>query len=826
MHKINKQQLLFLCSTTVGFFLFYSSYTSKQIQSFITQTASNNFSRKSISVVSPFPEKNFYSYWSGEKRDIFRKVDNYKKLPPGSMNFPKVEISENFYLPPLPITNTIKIIDKESFSAISEQTIVPEISKPKTLRPKYGRLAKILQRKVLSEDLILMNNGKKFSGKIINQNNKEFIIHVIKNKKATNYNLPKKQIQKIYRKIDVENVCKREVKKADSLSLERRILLAEACAQLQQHSLAKKLFEDTIRKFSNNKKPILSFVDYWLDNLEYNNASYWIQKAYSFVVKDIEVERKYAHLLMTLDLNIDFLTTFQKSQNPQDVLEKIAFAVKNKKYKYAQQQLQIISSETSSKYAEGYFYWKAYFEYIDGQFELALKTIENIKESSLWQEKISGIHGAILYLQGNLPAAREALLKSSTPTTLYNLALVYIASNAKEDAQKILDNLEKESIALTHEIACAKAYLSYINGDSSAALDLLEKTLKENPDSFLSHYVAAEIFYKQKNISKAYEHYSTALNFRFSYTPILVRLAEITYRSNNFHDSFVYIKELLKRKDALFTQDTIRIYNLLSQIYIQQKKYTQAKEVLLKSIRISATNIDTLKLFAILANQSGDYNAAVAYLKKVVQVNPKDAYARKYAYEILLNQKSVYWEDTFSRKDNSDIRRGWFEEENNGIVIQLRGSQVFFSGTQRNNNVTQISRKIPAKHFLAISGEITTIAKAYIGIVISSGRSRFFFGKDPDGNIGYGLQKSETVWEWKKVENQIWPKDPVVKIELKRFPGTRTKDNYELYINDILVKKLQMKLSRDLQTGFFGKAEFGIPWSMHADNARIVEIKE
>lgn len=827
MHTINKQQLLFFSSTLIGFFLFYTSYTSKQIELFTTQTTSSNFSQKSTSMPSPFPEKNFYSYWSGEKRYVFRKVDNYKKLPPSTMDFPQVEISENFYLLPLPITKTIKIIAKDSFSAIAEEIVVPELQQQNSSQKEYSRLAKILLSKVLEEDVILMNNGRKFSGKIISENRKEVIIHVVQ--KKTNYNLPKKQIQKISRNIDIENVCKREAKRLSTLSLSQRLQLASACAELQQHSLARTLFSKTIAKFPNEEQAFLSFVDYWLEQLNYDQACHWIEKAHQSFANSLEIERKYAHLLIKLNFDITFLKTFHQSQNPQDVFSKIAYAVQKQDYTEAQRQLQFLSKVTNQDEKEGYWYWKAYLEYIEGKFTLALATSENITKSAKWLQKISSIRGAIFYLQGDLPKAREVLLpyaQQGDLASLYNLALVYFASNAVEDAQKILDNIQQHSVTLSHEVTCAKAYIAYSAGDTSTAIELTEKALKQDAQSFLANYIAAEIHYKQQNVSKSYELYSQALQLRFSFTPVLVRLAEITYRSNNIRDSFVYIEELLKRQDALFADDIIRVYNLLSQIYIREQQYAKAKEILEKSIQVSASNIDTLKLFAILANQSGDYDVAASYLNKVLQINANDDYAKKYAYNIQLNKRSVYWEDTFSRKDSNDVRRGWFEEENNGVVIQLRNSQVFFSGTQRNSRPTQISRKVPEKQFLAISADITTIAKAYVGIVISSGNNRLFFGKDPDNNIGYGLQKSETVWEWENIENTVWPKEPVVRLQIKKLPVKRSKDSYEMYVNGQMVKKLATKLNRDLQTGFFGKADFGIPWSMHIDNARIVELKE
>ncbi|BBM82926.1 tetratricopeptide repeat protein [Candidatus Uabimicrobium amorphum] len=827
MQTINKQQILFFSSTLVGFFLFYTSYTSKQIELFTTRTTSSDFSRKSASMSSPFPERNFYSYWSGKERYVFRKVDNYKKLPPSKMAFPQVEISKNFYLLPLPVAKTIKIIAKDSFSAIEEEIVVPEQQQQSSSEKEYSRLAKILLRKVLKEDVILMNNGKKFSGKIISENRKEVIIHVVQ--KKTNYNLPKKQIQKIYRQIDIENVCKREAKRLASLSLQKRLQLASACAELEQHSLAQTLFKKTLEKFPNEEQAFLGFVDYWLENLNYEQASHWIEKAHQSFKNSLEIERKYAQLLSKLNFDISFLKTFQKSQKPQDVFEKIAYAIHNHNYTEAQQQLALIADVKNENDKEGYFYWKAYLEYIEGKFPSALKTSEKIAKSAKWLQKIAAIRGAIFYLQGDLPKAREVLLPNAQQgdlVSLYNLALVYLASNAAEEAQKILDNLQKSSIALSHNVTCAKAYIAYVAEEIDTAIELAEKSIKESPKSFLANYVAAEIYYQQQNVSKAYELYSRALQLRFSFTPVLVRLAEITYRSNNIRDSFVYIEELLKRQDALFADDVIRVYNLLSQIYIQQQQYAKAKEVLQKSIQVSATNTDTLKLFAILANQSGDYDVAASYLNKVLQINANDEYAKQYTYNIKLNKKSIYWEDTFSRKGSNDVRRGWFEEENNGIVIQLRNSQVFFSGTQRNNSTTQISRQVPEKRFLAISADITTIAKAYVGIIISSGNNRLLFGKDPDNDIGYGLQKSETVWEWNKIENFTWPKDPVVRLKIKKLPVKKSKDSYEMYINDQMVKKFQTKLNRNLQTGFFGKADFGIPWSMHVDNARIVELKE
>ena len=169
------------------------------------------------------------------------------------------------------------------------------------------------------------------------------------------------------------------------------------------------------------------------------------------------------------------------------------------------------------------------------------------------------------------------------------------------------------------------------------AVEKYDKVLQIDPSFYLANINLAGIYYFQKKYKQAYEYAKKAIEKNPTETEAKKLFAEISIENETPDEAVLYLEKMLDKKSQDFW-----VYNLLSQLYMLQKKYESSLKSGLKAVEISKgqnsqqINFGYILYDSILAAQNELVKKyALMWLKKY----PENSIVKYMADSVLHNEK-------------------------------------------------------------------------------------------------------------------------------------------------------------------------------------------
>ncbi|MBO7370411.1 MAG: tetratricopeptide repeat protein, partial [Campylobacter sp.] len=243
---------------------------------------------------------------------------------------------------------------------------------------------------------------------------------------------------------------------------------------------------------------------------------------------------------------------------------------------------------------------------------------------------------------------RKAYKKNKqSQAALLNLAIIYFEQKkymlSKFYIKKLLHINSKNYNSITLLGNIYKEKKQY-----EKAIKLYQKAIGIEKNFYTANINLADIYYQQKKYSQAYAHAKKALISEPQKAEGIKLFAEISIENFQPDDAILYLEKLAKKTNADYW-----IYNLLSQLYMQQKKYETSIKAAQKAVEISQgensqhINFGYILYDSILADQNELVQKyADIWLKKY----PKNSIVQHMANSVLHNQKVSQNDITYVRE--------------------------------------------------------------------------------------------------------------------------------------------------------------------------------
>ena len=201
------------------------------------------------------------------------------------------------------------------------------------------------------------------------------------------------------------------------------------------------------------------------------------------------------------------------------------------------------------------------------------------------------LNRGIIYKAENKLQLAEADLTKSYSINKNNTYIVFHLANLKQlqkkfiEAKKLYSHIPKGSNDYIDTVVNLGLILSEEN-KTKIAIKIMKDTLKENlyiPDYFF--YILAHICYKEGIIDEAIEYIKIAINKKTSNSIYYLTLMNFFDKEHNFIDFEKTAIDGLKK-----TNNNFEISNKLTEFYFKNKKYLNAKNLSIQSIKLYPTN--------------------------------------------------------------------------------------------------------------------------------------------------------------------------------------------------------------------------------------------
>lgn len=320
---------------------------------------------------------------------------------------------------------------------------------------------------------------------------------------------------------------------------------------------------------------------------------------------------------------------------------------------YANLSFSINEDYYSKQLQASYFYNK-------GELDKALELLKALNEEA----KDTYIYSAIanIYIsKGEFEKAeltiKEGLEYSEDPELLFKLGILY--GKIYKDCESALPYLEK-AIKIddkdTYLLATAECYED--KKDYSSAIELYNKLTEKdrNPE----YYYRKGVLYTKLNLlQKAKGEYLKAIEFG-QHVKSYLNLAEINILGKNYEEAIKLLNDVLKKYgDILVAEErlaelykqtgdidkAVETFNLIVErlkgnpkalilkqiglLYIDKKDFKMARESFLKSVEIDPTDYQALYFIGFSNELLRDYENAVNYYKKVLELRDDFTFAKK-----------------------------------------------------------------------------------------------------------------------------------------------------------------------------------------------------
>ena len=251
------------------------------------------------------------------------------------------------------------------------------------------------------------------------------------------------------------------------------------------------------------------------------------------------------------------------------------------------------------------------------------------------------------------------------------------------------------------------------------AIRLLRKYLKKKPNDADAHYLLAKLYIYKSNLKDAERELKITLKLNPKNIEARMDLARVLYWRGKGREAVKYFEYVEKKKPSLFTYKSRLEY---AYSLLDAGKYTRAKNLFL-GLK-SGGDRDALFGLALCEKNTGNYQEALKYLRRILASNPNDVnaiveMARIYAAQGLTSRAVTYYKKALklrpgdenlkfeyiqvassnpetARKLLKEIEK-FLEKNPNNIDYQLEYAHILSNIPERRAEAIKIYEKILAK---------------------------------------------------------------------------------------------------------------------------------
>jgi tetratricopeptide (TPR) repeat protein len=378
--------------------------------------------------------------------------------------------------------------------------------------------------------------------------------------------------------------------------------------------------KDKAELYLKNGKTLYQKGDYPKAKLEFKNAIQADKKqteAYYYLALMDEQARNwsdmYANLTKTIELNPKYLEAHLKlgqlfllSNEPEKTLEQVEIMLK-------------ISADNPEAMV-----LKSAYLFKKNDIAGAMSLVDNVLGKKPDYIEAIMLKAVIFSTQKNYPAAL-ALINKALQEHPNDMALnltklsIHTQSNDKVAVeQDYLDLMKRFPDKLEFSYALAKHYSN--NGQSDKALQLLQTTVKNNPDNLtakltLVDYLMAKAPEQTEKILKEYiAQYSTETEFQF-------RLANFYLSKNNSAKAKESLNSIVEHKQN--DKDWLAAKILLARLSAQEADYKTTSAIVDEILAVNNRQFDALLLKAAIKLKDGLYDESISDLRNILKDYPE-----------------------------------------------------------------------------------------------------------------------------------------------------------------------------------------------------------
>jgi len=389
------------------------------------------------------------------------------------------------------------------------------------------------------------------------------------------------------------------------------------------------------------------------------------------------------------------------------------------------------------------------------------------------------------------------------------------------------------------------AYVRLVEGRMDDAFDALQEAIRRFPDHPYGHYLLGRFHLASGNAEDALAEFEQTYRRVPEVTEILGDLGFTHLLLDAPAKAAAYLEETTERRP-----ESVEAHALLGIARIGEGRLDEARAEITQAIDLAkrggADSPQALLALAYLDYRSGDEDGiyrAMGGLMRVGELlasapdDPLARYAARSLAEIEDNRSKCFWEDGFNRLQ---IRRGWEIEQSFGVQVRLVEGGIRFEGTQRTRDEETTWLEHPAESRTVVRFQARLQAAADdpsrvgVSIVLRGTRGErevqggIYFAKDPRGHLAYRIVERSKPEPW-VILDAPWPASGSVMLAVElqsEDEGTfRLLADGEEVARDVAIPALR-KPRTNPRVGVFGTAALGTPWSLVADDVRVVMRKE
>jgi TolA-binding protein len=400
--------------------------------------------------------------------------------------------------------------------------------------------------------------------------------------------------------------------------------------------------EDSPREISN-------FVEDYPENALKSEASFYLGKIYFR-------DNKFKDAIQTLQ---DVEASGLDRESREQLNFMLGYAqLKSGNTAAAKGHFQRITNQKSPYYGQAK-YFLGHIDYIQGNYEQALKTFEQLENDRRYQKVIPIYKIQIYHYLGDGPKIMEigpAMLESSATTNKAEVARItanaFFNAGDFEKAAYYMDIFERTSRnSLTREDQYLLGYIGYLAGDYKGAINNFQNAIRQNDALSQNAYYYLGVCYNETG-QKKYAGNAFLSAYKAGFDPeigveALFNYIKISLETpfNPYNEAIMLLEDYLRENPQSPRAD--EGYGYLSQLYLSSRNYKQALTSM-ESIGNRNPQLDRAyqKILYYRAGElfnANEMNEALDLYKKSSQLN----------YDETIRAEALYWAGEISYRQGN-----------------------------------------------------------------------------------------------------------------------------------------------------------------------------
>lgn len=259
-------------------------------------------------------------------------------------------------------------------------------------------------------------------------------------------------------------------------------------------------------------------------------------------------------------------------------------------------------------------------------------------------------------------------IDSDNPKVLELVANIYLQKKDYKNALNVFEKM-KELMPQDVSINTRIALLYYEMKETDQAIKIFEDLLQKNPKADRVIYYLGLLYQEQEENQKALSYFSKVPASSSFYNDSILRQVVILKNTDQFDKATNLAKEVMMANPLVPD-----FYDILSSLYVSKKNYSSALIILNQALEKLPRNEHLLFASAVVYEKSGEWEKSIVAMKKVIEVNPKNASALNFVGYTYAEHKQNLDEALILVKQASAL------SPNDGYILDSLGWVLFLKG--------------------------------------------------------------------------------------------------------------------------------------------------